>query len=97
MTTDVVDDGRPPEEPIKRLKGALEKKSMALGEREQVVLTSLLDLADAVLRHNHRLNHIRDEKGKGLPLRDWEEARRSAFITALVCYELERLAEPQRG
>ena len=44
----------------------------------------------STLRLDHRLNHVRDEVGKGEPTPTYEEMRRAAFLTALVCYELDR-------
>ncbi|HSJ84409.1 MAG TPA: hypothetical protein VLA91_11395, partial [Acidimicrobiia bacterium] len=77
------------ERPIDRLEAIAQSKEKNLGSREMKVLGSLVQLAADVLSLDHRLNHIRDETDKGLPLRTWDEMRRAAFVTALACYELD--------
>jgi len=91
VTTDVVgsDVGGDQEKPVERLRVLLAARS--LSEREQAVLEQLVELARVVLRLDHRLNHLRDEEDKGRQPPTWEEARRAAFVTAFVAYELSRL------
>jgi hypothetical protein len=91
MTNDVVgvETGGKQEQPIDRLDRWLADSSGMAG-REAAVIRSLVELARAVLRLDHRLNHIRDEADKGEPPATWEEARRAAFTTAFVCHELDR-------
>lgn len=91
MTNDVVgaDAGGRQEQPIDRLKQWLSDLG-ALADRERVVIGALVDLTMAVLRLDHRLNHIRDEADKSQPAPTWEEVRRAAFTTAFVCAELDR-------
>jgi hypothetical protein len=91
ISTDTVGPaaGGEQEKPIERLQAHLQSQS--LGEREQVVLTQLVEVARVVLRLDHRLNHVRDEKDKGHPAATWEEMRRASFLTALVAYELSRI------
>jgi hypothetical protein len=62
-----------------------------IGEREQRVLTALIEFVDATLRLDHRLAHARDERDLGRPVQNWSEARRASFMTALVCYEVHTL------
>lgn len=81
------------EKPIGRLRRHLD--GLEIPAREANVLQQLVELADAVLKLDHRLNHVRDEIDKDRPSVTWEEVRRAAFTTALTCYELDRLA--QRG
>lgn len=89
LVDDIVgDDDGSPEQPIERLTKWLGDRS--LHEREQRVLAALLELTRTTLRLDHRLNHVRDELGKGEPAPTWEEVRRAAFATAFTCYELSR-------
>jgi hypothetical protein len=90
-TTDVLGTGsRQQERPVEGLKVWLTSQSR-LTARELDVLQHLVDLARVVLRLDHRLNHVRDEADKGEAAPTWEEVRRAAFTTALVCYELDRV------
>ncbi len=90
-TTDLVgpDAEGGQEKPIERLRLHLE--GLELPSREAEVVSRIVELAEAVLRLDHRLNHIRDEADKGEPDAPWEEVRRAAFTTAFTCYELDRL------
>lgn len=92
-TTDVVgrDAGGEQEKPIQRLKVHLD--GLHLAEREADTVVQVVELARAVLRLNHRLNHIRDEADQGEPNSSWEEIRRATFATTLACYELDRLRQ----
>lgn len=90
-TTDVLGaDSRQQERPVEGLKLWLTSQTR-LSAREREVLQHLIDLARVVLRLDHRLNHVRDEADKGEAAPTWEEVRRAAFTTALVCYELDRV------
>jgi hypothetical protein len=64
----------------------------ALGDRERVVIERLVELVEAVASLDQRVTHVRDETGEGRPLRAWDELRRAAFLTAVVCFELDRSA-----
>lgn len=90
VTSDIVglDDGRQ-EYPIERLKKWLSDRS--LKDRERLVIERLIDLADATLSLDHRLNHVRDESDRGRPEPTWPEMRRAAWTTAMVCAELAQL------
>jgi len=77
------------ERPIERLRRHM--AGLSLPSREADVVSQIVELARAALRLDHRLNHIRDEVDLGEPAALWEELRRAAFVTALVCYELDRL------
>ena len=77
------------EKPIERLKDHLEAAD--LPSREAAVVVQAVELARVVLRLDQRFSHIRDEADSGEPEAAWEEARRAAFTTAFVCYELSRL------
>ncbi len=91
ITSDVAGaDGGNQEKPIQRLAARLQSAS-GLSEREAAALTQLVELGRAVFHLDQRLNHIRDESDKGQPLRAWDEVRRAAFLTAFICYELDRL------
>ena len=95
-TTDLVgsdSEGRQ-EQPIERLKRHL--KGRDLPSREAEVVSRIVELAQAVLRLDQRLVHIRDEADKGEPDASWEEIRRAAFTTAFACYELDRLQVTER-
>lgn len=78
-----------PERPIQRLQSHI--AGLDLSSREAVVVSQIVELARVVLRLDHRLNHIRDEVDSGEPGASWDEIRRASFITAFVCYELDRL------
>lgn len=89
-TTDVLgSDGKDQERPAKRLSAWL-RASPSLHSREEEVLTKLVELVDAILKLDQRLNHVRDEVGQGQREVTWEEVCRAAFTTAFVCYELDR-------
>ena len=78
------------EKPIQRLEQHIERAD--LGDRERQVLIKTVELAEATLRLDHRLNHVRDEADRGRPESSWPEVRTAAFTTAFVCYQLhERL------
>ena len=77
------------EKPVARLRSHL--KGLGLPSREAEVVSQIVELAQAVLSLDQRLNHIRDESDKGEPDASWEEIRRAAFTTAFTCYELDRL------
>lgn len=91
VTTDIVgaEAVGTQERPIERLTTWLAARP-DLSEREVAVLHHLIDLARVVLRLDHRLNHVRDEKDDGVSRPSWEETRRAAFTTAFACYELSR-------
>lgn len=89
ITTDVVGPGGDQERPIGRLTDRLNE--LTVSDRERAVLAQLVELARVCLRLDHRLNHIRDEADQGEPPTSWEEIRRAAFVTSLVCYELSRI------
>jgi hypothetical protein len=92
LTSDVVgEDAGLQERPIERLKAWVGERA-DLGDRERAVLERLVDLADATLRLDHRLNHVRDEQDKGEEAPSWEELRRAAFTTAFVCHEVSAAA-----
>lgn len=93
VTTGIVGADAPgkQEQPIERLTTWLVGRS-DLSEREAAVLGQLVELAGAVLNLDHRLNHVRDEKDKGVQPPAWEETRRAAFTTAFACFELARAA-----
>lgn len=78
------------EKPIELLEALVASKAN-LSERERAALVQLVEFARSVLRLDHRLNHVRDEKDKGREPVNWPELRRAAFTTALVCYEIAQL------
>lgn len=78
------------EKPIELLEALVASKT-DLAERERNALLQLVEFARSVLRLDHRLNHVRDEKDKGREAVTWSELRRAAFTTALVCYEIGQL------
>lgn len=88
LTTDLIGGGGDQERPIARLTERLNQATVS--DRERAVLSQLVELARVSLRLDHRLNHIRDEADQGEPPATWEEVRRAAFATSLVCYELSR-------
>lgn len=88
-TTAVLGEDPGQEKPIARLESWLDGNT-TLHDRERPVLADLFRLAASTLRLDHRLNHVRDEVGKGEPAPTFEEMRRAAFMTALACYELDR-------
>jgi hypothetical protein len=90
VTTDIVGSSArgKQERPIERLRAHFDGQT--LSERERNVLAQLVELARVALCLDHRLNHIRDESDRGRPVAGWEEIRRAAFVTALLCYELSR-------
>jgi len=88
-TTVVPGEGGDQERPVERLNSWLGANE-SLHERERQVIADLVQLVRSTLRLDHRLNHVRDEVGKGEPPPTYEEMRRAAFVTALVCHELDR-------
>ena len=95
-TTDLVgpDAEGGQERPIERLKRHL--KGLDLPSREAEVVSRIVELAQAVLRLDQRLVHIRDEADKGKPGASWEEIRRAAFTTVFACYELDQIQVAKR-
>lgn len=87
IVSDVVGEAGKQEQPIPRLKAWLEERSMA--DREREVLVALVELARVALRLDDRLNHIRDEADAGEPGATQAELRRAAFVTTLVCEQLD--------
>lgn len=87
ITHDVIESELSIEKPIERLRTHLQNDHQ-LSDREVAVVEQLIGLAEATMRLDQRLTHIRDETDKGRPLRSWDEARRAGFITAVVCYEI---------
>lgn len=94
VTTDIVGADAPgkQERPIDRLTTWMTARQ-GLSERERLVLRQLVALAEAALRLDHRLNHVRDEADKGHRPPTWDETRRAAFTTAFICFELSRAAQ----
>ncbi|MEN8234194.1 MAG: hypothetical protein ABFR89_04660 [Actinomycetota bacterium] len=88
IASDLSNGEGPAEKPIEQLGRQLHRMTEKLGDRERVVVERLIDLAAAALRLDQRLAHVRDEGDKDRPLRSWDEARRAAFTTAFICYEL---------
>jgi hypothetical protein len=88
-TTVLLGEGAGQEQPIDRLQSWLDANTK-LHDRERQALKDLVQLAASTLRLDHRLNHVRDEVGKGEIAPTFEEMRRAAFLTALVCYEVDR-------
>jgi len=92
LTSDIVgDDGGRQEQPVVRLKKWLAGRADDLGAREVVVLERLIDLTEATMRLDHRLNHVRDEQDNGVAPPTWDELRRAAFTTAFLCSELSAM------
>jgi hypothetical protein len=79
------------EQPAHRLDSWLGANS-AIGDRERAVISELVNLTKAVLRLDHRLNHVRDETHKGEAPATYAEVRRAAFVTAFTCSQLADLA-----
>ena len=87
VVNDLVGDaGQNSEAPGRQLEAWL--AASTLQGRERTVLTDLVALAASTLRLDHRINHVRDELGKGEPAPSFQELRRAAFTTAFTCYEL---------
>lgn len=95
VVSDVVGStaGADAEKPVERLSAFL--KTEEVPAREAKALGALVDLADTTLRVDMRLTHAREERDKGEPDIEWEEARRAAFLTAVACYEIGRLGRRQ--
>jgi hypothetical protein len=86
--------GDPPpgeDHPILRLRDRVAAEGLAV--REGKVVTTVVDLARASLRLDHRLGFARDAEKHGEPAIVWDELRRAAFASAYACYELARLQE----
>jgi hypothetical protein len=86
--------GEPPpgeDHPILRLRDRV--ATMNLAVREAKVVTSVVDLARASLRLDHRLGFPHHAEQHGEPAIVWDELRRAAFASAYACYELARLQE----
>ena len=95
-TTDLVgpDAEGEQEKPIERLR--LHVEGLEVPSREAKVVSRIVELAQAVLRLDNRLVHIRGEADEGEPDASWEEVRHAAFATAFTCYELDRLQVAER-
>lgn len=91
--TDLVGDSTAGEQekPVERLKQWLAEGSNVT-RRDADVVGQLVELARAVLRLDHRLNHVRDEADKGERAPTADEVRRAAFTTAFVCHELDAVS-----
>lgn len=83
------------EQPVQQLEQWLAGRG-SLHRRERDGLAALIELTRAVLRLDHRLNHVRDEASKGEPEPTHEEIRRAAFLTAVTCHELDRIERHKR-
>lgn len=87
LVSDLVGDRlTDPEQPKKRVAEWLPDK---VGEREA---EALVNLVEWTVKLANRLAHVRDEIGKGRPLRGWDEVRRAAHLTSVVCFELSAVA-----
>lgn len=60
-------------------------------ERADLATVRLVDLCRAVFSLAHAVEHVRDEVTAGRDPADAEVLRRAAFLTALCCYELDRV------
>jgi hypothetical protein len=89
MTTDLVGGTGGNEQVTPRLREHV--RQLGIGQRESELLEALVEYADKAIRLDQRLAHSKDEADKGLPIRSFDEARRTAFATAMVCYELHSL------
>ncbi|MDJ0769265.1 MAG: hypothetical protein QNJ12_10740 [Ilumatobacter sp.] len=87
MTADLVGHDTSPEKVVTALEPWL-KEPNRLPPRQPELLTSLLDWT---VRCCQRIHHLHDERARGAPDPDWSELRRTAFLTSLLCYELDRL------
>lgn len=84
---DLTKDRTNHEKPVAALKAYIG----GAANRESRAVLALLDLVDAVNKLGQRVNHVRDEQGKGeLPV-SWKELRRACFLTAVACAELSTL------
>lgn len=90
IVEDVVDQPGLREQPVDRLDAWISTRT-GLHDREQRALVALAGLTRAVLRLDHRLNHVRDEADKKEPSPTEDEVRRAAFLTTLTCYEISIL------
>lgn len=80
--------GQTSEQPVRTLRQALSTGSIAVPPREAASLDQLIALTEAVVKLDHRLNHVRDERDKDAEPVRWEELRRAAFLTAVTCSEI---------
>jgi hypothetical protein len=78
------------EQPGLRLERWLDANE-TISDRERAVMVALVNLTKAVLRLDHRLNHVRDEEHKGETPATDAEVRRAAFTTAFTCSQLAAL------
>jgi hypothetical protein len=76
------------EQPISRLRDAIDTIRDRIGAREPAVIDKLVELADVELREVQRIHHVRDEG----PVGRWDEMRRATFVMTLTIYELDRAA-----
>jgi hypothetical protein len=91
IVDDVVDEPGLREQPVDRF-GRWISNLDDLHHRETDALKALAELLRAVLRLDHRLNHVRDEADRNELSPSASEIRRAAFLTAVVCYEISALS-----
>lgn len=77
------------EKPVDRLAEAVEALADRVGEREEAILTQLVELCRVTLRQVQRIHHVRAQ-GR---LSGWDALRRAGFILALVVHEFDRAVE----
>jgi hypothetical protein len=76
------------EQPISRLREAVDAIRDRIGAREQAVMNKLVELADVELREVQRIHHVRHEG----PVKGWDEMRRATFVLTLLIHELDLAA-----
>jgi hypothetical protein len=76
-----------PEENIAAAPKAARKVAV---ERGDEAVQALVTLAEKVTSFDQVIADARDEQAQGRPAADAETVRRAAFLTGLVCYELDQ-------
>lgn len=76
--------------PIENIKEATKSARRSAEERGDAAVLALIDLAVAVVELDHAVTHVRDEVHQERPPADPAAVRQAAFLTAVVCYELDQ-------
>jgi hypothetical protein len=88
--TDVVQASAVLPAPNENVQRATKPARKAAVERGDAAVEALITLAERVMDLDQGLTHARDEQAEGRAVADGETVRRAAFLTAVVCFELDR-------
>jgi hypothetical protein len=78
--------------PVEDIKEATRTARRSAEQRGDAAVTALDDFVVAVMELDHAVTYVRDEAHYDRPPADPITVRRAAFLTAVVCYELDQRA-----